>query len=192
MDVIAENDNLSKRRRGTVINLTSKQQQTELGRALKTVESKLKRNFDVALRHEKTWKLTKLADDLKASFPEVLFSKPHNPRSYMNPDGGILSVVDKEGNAYPILISEVKNQGTNDKRKEEGLPPQSQGNAIERLAKNLIGFRTVMLAEGIMPFVCFGYGCDFESGSSILDRVLIVAMFGPLKRICVMRSEERR
>jgi hypothetical protein len=50
---------------------------------------------------------------------------------------------------------------------------------IERLGKNVIGFRTAMLKEDIMPFVCFGYGCDFEEQSSILDRVVTIAMFGP-------------
>jgi type II restriction enzyme len=41
-----------------------------------------------------------------------------------------------------------------------------------------------------MPFVCFGYGCDFEEGSYILDRVLTMAMFGPLNEICVMNQGE--
>ena len=82
-----------------------------------------------------------------------------------------------------ILISEVKNQGTNDQRKAEGKKRQAQGNAIERLGKNVIGFRAAMLTEGIMPFVCFGYGCDFANDSSILDRVVTMAMFGPLNEI---------
>jgi len=37
-----------------------------------------------------------------------------------------------------------------------------------------------MKREAIFPFVCFGYGCDFESSSSILDRVSTMAMFGRL------------
>ena len=36
------------------------------------------------------------------------------------------------------------------------------------------------MRESIFPFVCFGYGCDFEPGSSILDRVSTMAMFGKL------------
>lgn len=82
--------------------------------------------------------------------------------------------------SYPILIAEVKNQGTNDLRAEEGLPQQARGNAIERLGKNLIGLRTALLRESIFPFVCFGYGDDFKAGSSILDRVSTMAMFGKL------------
>ena len=35
-------------------------------------------------------------------------------------------------------------------------------NAIERLGKNVIGFRTALLNEAIFPFVCFGDGCDLK------------------------------
>jgi type II restriction enzyme len=47
---------------------------------------------------------------------------------------------------YPVLIAEVKNQGTNDLRAEEGLLKQAKGNAIERLGKNLLGLRTALRA----------------------------------------------
>ncbi len=49
---------------------------------------------------------------------------------------------------------------------------------------------TAMMMEGIVPFVCFGYGCDFADESSILDRVITMAMFGPLNEICVVNVGE--
>ena len=98
----------------------------------------------------------------------------------MSPDGGITFLRDHAGNLYPVLIAEVKNQGTNDAREAEGKRKQAQGNAVERLGKNVVGLRTYMLHEGIFPFVCFGDGCDFAPSSSILDRVLTIAMFGDL------------
>ncbi len=91
-----------------------------------------------------------------------------------------MSLLDSDGNKYPILISEVKNQGTNDLRLQEGLKAQAKGNAIERLGKNVIGLRTALVHETIFLFVCFGYGCDFSETSSILDRVVTIAMFGKL------------
>jgi type II restriction enzyme len=109
----------------------------------------------------------------------------------MNPDGGILSIRDNKDTNYPILIVEVKNQGTNELRIAEGKPRQSKGNAIERLGKNVIGFRTAMLNEGIIPFLCFGYGCDFHESSSILDRVVTIAMFGPLNEIQVVPQGDK-
>ena len=108
----------------------------------------------------------------------------------MRPDGGILSMLDNEGTARPILITEVKNQGTNDLRVAEGKPKQAKGNAIERLGKNVIGFRTAMMSEAIVPFVCFGYGCDFADDSSILDRVSTIAMFGTLNTVNVVNQGE--
>jgi len=66
------------------------------------------------------------------------------------------------------------------------LKKQAQGNAVERLGKNVIRFRTALLREGILPFVCFGYGIDFEDGSPILDRVATIAMFGRLNQVSVV------
>ena len=86
----------------------------------------------------------------------------HFSSSTIRPDGGILLIKGNGELSYPILIAEVKNQGTNDLRQQEGKPIQAKGNAIERLGKNLIGLRTALLRENIFPFVCFGYGCDFD------------------------------
>ena len=71
----------------------------------------------------------------------------------MTPDGGITFIVDKYNRYFPILIFEVKNQGTNDLRLQEGKTKQAQGNVVEKLGKNVIGFRTYMLDESIFPFV---------------------------------------
>jgi type II restriction enzyme len=143
----------------------------------------LRREFpDVLLHHQLRWQLAEIVDQLKHDFPDVPFAEPPRNR-WLEPDGGILSIVDRWGKQYVILISEVKNQGVNDKRKAEGKKSQAKGNAIERLGKNVIGFRAAMLKERIMPFVCFGYGCDFADDSNILDRVVTMAMFGPLNEI---------
>ena len=45
------------------------------------------------------------------------------------------------------------------------------------------------MRESIFPFVCFGYGCDFEDDSSILDRVTIMAMFGKLNKTYLHNEE---
>lgn len=176
---------LREQRAGTVINLTSKKQESELGRALVSVTDRIVKKYNLELHHERQWKLVDVVRRLRKHFPGVRFHY-YFDSSAMRPDGGILSITDRQGRLYPILIVEVKNQGTNDLRKAEGKPKQSKGNAIERLGKNVIGFRTAMLSEGIVPFVCFGYGCDFEKTSSILDRIVTVAMFGPLNRVQVV------
>jgi type II restriction enzyme len=185
---VARKADLRKQRAGTVINLTSKKQETDLGRALEDTVAGLLKEFDIQLHHQPDWLLRDIVATLQAEFADVPFAEPQE-RSHMRPDGGILFLVDSEGARHPILIVEVKNQGTNDLRAAEGKGRQAIGNAIERLGKNVIGFRTAMLKEGIMPFVCFGYGCDFDrSGPNVLDRVATIAMFGPLNEISVVNQ----
>jgi type II restriction enzyme len=186
---MSKKDDLRKQRDGTVINKISKQQEKKFGKVLNQLEVKLRSEFGLKLHHEKKWMLKDIVAHLGKIFPDIQFFN-HFPTSYMSPDGGIYTIEDEDGKRYPILISEVKNQGTNDVRAEEGKEKQSKGNAIERLGKNVIGFRTALLGESIFPFVCFGYGCDFEEGSSILDRVVTIAMFGPLNTISVVNQGE--
>lgn len=137
----------------------------------------------IVLSYQNRWYLKDIVGELRETYPDVEFHH-HFDNTFINPDGGILSIESSEetGFTYPILISEVKNQGTNDLRAQEGLPRQARGNAIERLGKNLIGLRAALMRESIFPFVCFGYGCDFEDVSSILDRVSTMAMFGRLNK----------
>lgn len=176
-------------RTGTVINLTSSQQEGDMAEALVEVVDRLVAKFGTRFEHVRQWRLHELVGRLRRLFPDVdLFYNFES--SAMRPDGGILSLLGKDGASFPVLIAEVKNQGTNDIRAQEGLAKQSKGNAVERLGKNVIGFRTAMLSEAIMPFVCFGYGCDFAGDSSILDRVVTIAMFGPLNRISVVNEGE--
>ncbi|MFI5005250.1 MAG: EcoRI family type II restriction endonuclease [Solirubrobacterales bacterium] len=182
---MAKKHDLRRQHAGMVLNFTSKKQETAVARALQDALTRLQRDFAVRFDHKPRLMLSEIVAELGREYPDVSFAKPL-PTSSMQPDGGILSIVDRNGASHPILIVEVKNQGTNDERVAEGLARQAKGNAIERLGKNVIGFLTAMLPEGIMPFVCFGYGCDFDEGSNIRDRVITMAMFGPLNEVNVV------
>ena len=180
---MARKHQLRQQRTGTVINVTSSQQETDVTKALFLVVDHLQAKFGsrLSLVHQTQWHLKDIVAELRLAFPDIEFHY-HFDSSSIRPDGGILYLKGRLTNAvsYPILITEVKNQGTNDLREQEGLPKQAKGNAIERLGKNLIGLRTALMRESIFPFVCFGYGCDFAPDSSILDRVSTMAMFGRL------------
>ena len=179
---MARKEDLRIQRTGTVINLRSKKQEERLIPALRYVENKLVDQFGIELSFRKMWYLKDIVTGLRTALPGVEFHH-HFDRTYMLPDGGILSMSRNDGTIHPILITEVKNQGTNDLRAAEGKAKQARGNAIERLGKNVIGFRTAMITETIFPFICFGDGCDFANDSSILDRVSTIAMFGRLNEI---------
>ena len=189
---MARKDQLRQQRSGTVINVTSKKQESDVIKALRNVETHLNRKFSgrISIAHEKQWHLKDIVAELRSSYPDTEFHY-HLDSSSIRPDGGILHIKARADvdQIYPILIAEVKNQGTNDSRSREGLPKQAKGNAIERLGKNVIGLRAALLREGIFPFVCFGYGCDFERGSSILDRVTTMAMFGKLNATYLHNEE---
>jgi type II restriction enzyme len=178
---MAKRDQLRSLRTGTVINRASKTQEKDIDRALRKVVEKLQKFAPIALVHDRQWKLEAICEHLRSHFPDVDFHC-HFGSSAIRPDGGILRLVANDGEQFPILIAEVKNQGTNDLRAKEGLPKQAKGNAIERLGKNVIGLRAAMRSEIIFPFVCFGFGCDFADDSSIRDRVTTIAMFGKLNR----------
>jgi len=192
---VARKDQLREQRVDTIINTTSKRQESSIIQALQRVVREVSHRFgpSVSLVHENKWYLSDIVKDLNRTFPDVYFHY-HFDTSSIRPDGGILYIKGKPGDAlrYPILISEVKNQGTNDLRVREGLPRQSRGNAIERLGKNLIGLRSALMRESIFPFVCFGYGCDFAKDSSILDRVSTMAMFGRLNKTYLHNEEDGR
>ncbi len=144
---------------------------------------------ELSFKPEKILTLSKIVSDLSAQHPKIAkeFSSITN-RRYIKPDGGFLYAIDKKGNTKLILVAEMKRQGTNDKRAKEGLPKQSQGNAVERLGKNLIAIRALLKNESILPFVCFGSGYDFRDGSYIRDRVVTMNDFFPLNKIFVNKQ----
>ena len=106
----------------------------------------------------------------------------------IRPDGGMLSIRKTKNDEWiPILITEIKRQGTNDmhyaKWIREGRPPRktkagkeksdfkgkSTGNAIERAAKNLFAARMIFASMDVFPYVIFAHGSDFYSTGSVID-----------------------
>lgn len=173
---------LRKTRQSTIINGISKGQEKEVITSLRRVLERLENKFPhLTFIHTPKLTLKTVVEHLRKSFPDIEFYYKFES-SFMTPDGGFLCIENNKGDRFPILIPEVKNQGTNDLRQQEGLKKQAKGNAIERLGKNVIGLRTYLLTENIFPFVCFGYGCDFDTDSSILDRVITICMFGKLNK----------
>jgi type II restriction enzyme len=182
---MSHKDELRNQRTGTIINKTSLKMEKNVMKALRQTQKYIISKFGVELDHVSDLYLKEIVLELRAMYKDIGFSYKFD-KSSMRPDGGILSIVSKnKEKKYPILITEVKNQGTNDLRVKEGKTKQAKGNAIERLGKNVIGFRTALLHESIFPFICFGDGCDFAPDSSILDRVITISMFGELNTVRV-------
>ena len=113
----------------------------------------------------------------------------------IQPDGGVILLGKQDEPEFMrlVLIAEVKRQGTNKKRIAEGKKKQAQGNAIERLGKNLIGIKSALNHESITPFVCFGHGCDFnedyDENDFVMSKISMLNEFYPLNKIYVFKRD---
>ena len=81
----------------------------------------------------------------------------------------IYLTINNNGNVkyYPLYIGEIKKQGTNDKRLEEGEKRQSQGNAAgDRTAKNynIIADYCYLCNRVFFPYNVYLHGFDFSEG----------------------------
>lgn len=174
---------------GTNKVVKSKKSEELLTIAVNNVLSRLQKEYPLLnIGYMKSIKNVDIIDKIKNASPneelECFFDN-----TYLSPDGGFIYLLGKNANKYHILISEKKNQGTNDLRLSEGKEKQARGNAIERLGKNVIGFLSLMHGESINPFICFGDGCDFSKDSTILDRVATMAKYRRLNSIRMMNTE---
>ncbi len=113
----------------------------------------------------------------------------------IKPDGGVIWLLNEDDDSYRrmVVVSEIKKQGTNLERMKEGKKKQAQGNAIERLGKNLSGIRAAMNHEPLTPFVCFGWGCDFTKSydydSFVMSKILMMNEFYPLNKTYVFKKD---
>jgi type II restriction enzyme len=146
---------------------------------------------DYEITFEKNIKIDYMIKFIKQKGIRLEFDYDFEDRKII-PDGGVLFLNKKSSEELkkPLLISEIKVQGTNKKRLKEGKKKQATGNAIERLGKNLTGIKAMMNHEKITPFVCFGQGCDFAPEvKTVLAKVHILNEFYDLNRTHVFKKD---
>ena len=174
---------LMETRKGTVINETSKKQEKKLETCVYSVLDKIREKYpDYEFYFKKRINNTEIIDKLVSFGIDRNELEVPKDTSFITPDGGFL-FMKINGEDHVILISEAKNQGTNDKRMQSGLKKQAKGNAIERSSKNVMACQTYMMNENVFPYVIFAYGCDFSKDSSIVDRLLPNVCFHKLNAI---------
>jgi len=161
------------------LNKDSKTHEMTLTDVISSILSKKK--FDVSISWDSKIHVNEIVSLLKKRDKNTKYSF-RLEKSFLKPDGGILYIRDSYNNKFPILITEMKQQGTNSLRIKEGKNTQAKGNAIERLGKNVIGFKE-LCGNDIFPFVAFISGCDFVDSSTIVDRVRTIARFQELNKL---------
>ena len=100
------------------------------------------------------------------------------PDSKIKPDGGLIEVLDDNGNWRVVLVSEAKHQGKDienilsgklvGKNNDQDL--MVAGNAIERAHKNISEIANYMLSETYFPYVLFLEGSNFLTQDIIATR----------------------
>lgn len=104
---MADKNTLRKNRYGTVINIRSYKQELDLLDALTEVTEFLSEMYGLKLVHDNKVCLSTIVDKLRCNFTYTYFSEAL-PKTFIRPDGGILSIVTNTGEKLPILITEVK------------------------------------------------------------------------------------
>ena len=113
----------------------------------------------------------------------------------IKPDGGVIFLYRDDDPDYIriVLVAEAKRQGTNKDRIKEGKSRQAQGNAIERLGKNLTGIKAALNHEPLTPFVCFGQGCDFvhdyDNTHFVMSKISMMNEFYKLNQTYVFKRD---
>jgi len=95
----------------------------------------------------------------------------------IKPDGGVLEVQDKTGKWRVVLVGESKHQGNDVEKIRAGIKQgknkdsdfMAAGNAIERVHKNILEFRNLMLSEHHFPYIVFFQGSNFATESIIIE-----------------------
>lgn len=176
---MSNSDQLREQRAGTVINSASKVQDALIRKSAFQVCNNLESLWELGVYYTSEIPLPEIAQAVKKYDPTILLSPDMQNDSWsIRPDSGCWYLKGKQGERFYILTAEMKHQGTNSRRLAEGLPPQAQGNAIERATKNLEAFRNRQLNENIVPFVLFGDGDDLEENSSIRGRLTSSMIYG--------------
>ena len=182
-------------------NSKSKIDDKEVYQAMELVKQYLKSKKDFQSYFESDWDLEFSAEiEIKYMIDFIKRKKIRSEFCYdcvdrkIIRDGGVLYLVNKKKNEKsPLVIAEIKRQGTNKERLQEGKSKQATGNAIERLGKNLTGIKAMMNYEKITPFICFGWGCDFAIDTpetlTVRSKIIVMNEFYNLNQIYVFKRD---
>ena len=175
-------------------NIRSKKDDKEILKAQGMTVDYLRKRFseqmgDYYIDYSRSISFSQMQKVIKDKRIRTEFETMHNHRT-IAPDGGILLLRKYNSEEYLkiLLIAEVKRQGTNKDRVQEGKIKQSIGNAIERLGKNVIGIRAMLNHENITPFVCFCWGCDFTEEYT-QSKICMMNEFYPLNHMYVHKRD---
>ncbi|MGN0029333.1 MAG: EcoRI family type II restriction endonuclease [Marinilabiliaceae bacterium] len=147
----------------------AKSHDTEVSEVSQRAIKQLEKEFPIlTFRYRTSVKKEEINYALKRVDPE-LGQTLYVANSSIIPDGGIIEVMDDNGEWRVILVSEAKHQGKDIENIKKGIlvgarndqDLMAAGNAIERSHKNISEIANLMLAESHFPYVLFLEGSNF-------------------------------
>ena len=174
----------------------AKRHDAEVSKVSKLVLEALKHKYpQLEFRHRKSIAKKEINAALQRLDPNLgktLFLED----SSIKPDGGIIEVLDDNGNWRVVLVSEAKHQGKDienirrgklvGKNRDQDL--MAAGNAIERSHKNISEIANFLLSENHFPYALFLEGSNFLTHDVTVTRpdgrkVTLVYNSGELNRL---------
>lgn len=156
------------------LNKELKNQEKEFEEIVFKVKEELETKYNIDIVFEKKLYISEIADKLNK-----LYNEKHcfgTGKSFVKTTGGFL-FVNVNNEKLPILISDVENRETSNKKE------QLEENIIDVLEEKVMALRRFTEKEKIFPYVCFGYGSDFKKNSIILDDIYTLSGFNPINEI---------
>lgn len=139
------------------------------GRVQKNALAELRRLYPTLnFRYRKSVskiEINKSLQEIDKELGQTLFLDDSN----IIPDGGLIEVLDDNGNWRIVLVSEAKHQGKDIENIQKGIKVgknndqdlMAAGNAIERSHKNICEIANFMLKEAHFPYILFLEGSNF-------------------------------
>lgn len=165
------------------INKKSKIQESKIRAAVGLATKKIIHDYpEYHFDFSSSLQLKSIRERISSTFPNAKLGDTEKQNLKIQPDGGLLFILDEKKNRHLVLACEAKRQGMNDVREANGEDKKQVGNAIERFATNANAIKSYMSNEPIVPYLMYCQGCDFDD-SSTLGRLLRANDFASLNTI---------
>lgn len=153
-------------------------------------KGKIPNNWNIVCR-DKTIQFEDIVSEMvKKGIPLEKARQYYGEDCCIETDAHIIYIRILEDNVYtfkPIFIGEIKKQGTNDKRINEGKKKQAIGNAAaDRVAKNykIAADYCYLCDKDFFPYNVFLHGCDFDEAEiSKTTKSKLEPFFGKLNTL---------
>lgn len=149
-----------------------------VGKISKIVMGQLESEYpQLSFRYRESIKKDEINKALKKVDPDLgqtLFVS----NSSIKPDGGVIEVIDDNGDWRVVLVAEAKHQGKDVENIKSGTQVgtnndqdlMAAGNAIERSHKNISEIANFMLSESHFPYILFLEGSNFLTETISITR----------------------